>query len=198
MRKVDAVFALVALLGMALPAAAQLSPQMRDGIANAKFVPAYSVKRRRQAAQALLKRAMPPALGETASLTPDTPYGPGGAHLSVWKPSFVLGTPSGGEAGFNFWGIHDDGHVNVGFTARAARRYMLDCRLLSAGNITYKTYVGAGDNPRDRGEQTLKDGHLLLLIAAPASDETTSVELWPTPRTSTMGFLGCDLAAIDE
>jgi hypothetical protein len=132
----------------------------------------------------------------TVSLTPNTPFGPNEAHLSIWKPSFVLGTASGGEAGINFWGIHNEGHVNIGFRPAAATSYLLDCRLLSAGNITYKIYGGADESPRGHGEAALNDNHFILLVPVSAADDLLSVELWPTPVTEPMGLLGCDVSPV--
>jgi acetyl esterase/lipase len=176
---------------------AQISSQMRGGVANAQPVLVYSIAERAKAAQKALGLATPPALGASVSLTPNAPYGPDDAHLSFWKPSFVLGTSSGGEAGFNFWGIHNEGHVNVGFTSTAATSYLLDCRLLSAGHITYKIYRGENGVLREHGEAALNDNHFLLPVAASGPGEPISVEMWPTPVDEMMGFLGCDLGVAD-
>jgi hypothetical protein len=167
---------------------------MRDGIANAKFIPVYSPAERAAQVRKVLNLPSLPALGAPLSLTPNAPYGPDGEHLSFWKTSFVLGTPDGGEAGVNFWGIHNEGHINFGFTARPATSYVLDCRLLSAGRITYKIFSGTGPEPGEQKSAPLKEGH--LLVAIPASDGPVSVELWPTPVTEPMGFLGCELSAL--
>jgi acetyl esterase/lipase len=175
---------------------AQLSPQMRTGIASARPVPVYSASERANAVQTLLKQATPPVLGAPVSLTPNMASAQNGAHLSFWKPSFVLGTPGGGEAGINFWGVHNEGHVNVGFTANAAKSHVLDCRLLSAGAITYKVYAGAS-SPRDSGVTTLNDNHFMLIVPASSPGASISVELWPTPTAETLGFLGCDLSTIE-
>ena len=173
---------------------AQISPQMRDGIAGAKFVPAYSPVQRAAQVRKLLNMPSLPALGAPVSLTPNAPYGPHGEHLSLWKTSFVLGTADGGEAGVNFWGIHDEGHINFGFTAKSATLYMLDCRLLSAGRITYKIFAGTAPEPYAQKAAPLNEGHLLVAIAT--SGGPVSVELWPTPRTEPLGFLGCELSAV--
>jgi hypothetical protein len=175
---------------------AQISPQMRAGIANAGPVAVYSVAERAKAAQQVLGLTALPTLGTPVSLTPNAPYGRGGAHLSFWKPSFVLGTSGGGEAGVNFWGIHTEGHVNVGFLSTGASSYLLDCRLLSAGHITYKVFTGEGESPREHGEAALRDNHFILLLPAARPDGPVSVELWPTPVTEPMGLLGCDLSAV--
>jgi len=178
------------------PPGLQISPQMRAGIANSAPVAVYSVAERATAAQQALGLSAPPALGAPVSLTPNTPYGLAGAHLSFWKPSFVLGTPSGGEAGVNFWGIHNEGHVNVGFLPAAAMTYLLDCRLLSAGSITWKIYSGESESLREQGKMALSHNHFLLLVHPAAPGEPVSVELWPTPLTEPMGLLGCDLSAV--
>jgi hypothetical protein len=136
-------------------------------------------------------------LTETASLTPNAPYGNGGAHLSFWKPSFVLGTPAGGEAGVNFWNIHNQGHINVGFTAPRMKPTLVDCRLLSTRPITYKVYSGGAAAPGAAGESALDHGHFLLMVAGTGDGGPISVELWPTPDTTAMGFLGCELSTIE-
>lgn len=85
--------------------------------------------------------------------------------------------------------------MNVGFTAEAATSYLLDCRLLSAGSITYKVYDGTDERLREHGQSALIDDHFMLLVSASKPGDVISVELWPTPVTETMGFLGCDLSA---
>lgn len=174
----------------------QITSFMQAGIPTARPVPAYSVAERQRAAQQLPGLAAAPSLGEPLSLTPNAPSGRDGAHLSFWKPSFLVGTPSGGEAGVNFWGIHNEGHVNVAFTPGSSQPWLVDCRLLSAGAITYKVYSGAGESLRDQGQVPLRDGHFLLLVPVTQPGEVISVELWPTPVTETMGFLGCELGVI--
>lgn len=175
-------------------AEAEISSQMRNGIATARPVSIYSIAEREIAAQKALDLAAPPALGASVSLTPNAPYGRDDAHLSFWKASFVLGTSNGGEAGVNFWGIHNEGHVNVGFTSAAATPYLLDCRLLSAGNITYKIYGGENESLRGHGQAALIDNHFMLLVPVSEPGDVISVELWPTPVAETLGFLGCDLS----
>lgn len=64
----------------------------------------------------------------------NAPYGRDGAQLSIWKPLFVRGTVSGGEIGVTIWGIHNDRHVNVGFTSASTKSTLLDYRLPAAGN----------------------------------------------------------------
>ncbi|HWA91052.1 MAG TPA: hypothetical protein VG889_13520 [Rhizomicrobium sp.] len=168
-------------------AAVLLSAQMRGGIAAARFVPPYSQHARAAAVRTLLHLSAAPTLKTIASLSPNRPHSHG-AHLSFWKTSFVLGTASGGEAGVNFWNIHDEGHINVGFRAR--RTTILDCRLIASGPVTYKVYAGPDGAPRAQSDETLKDGHLVISVRAMGD---VSVELWPKPVDATMGFLGCDL-----
>jgi len=177
------------------PGGAPLSPQMQDGISGSRPVPAYTPAERQGAAQRVLRLAAPPVLGDAVALTPNAPYGQGGAHLSVWKPSFVLGMPGGGEIGVNFWGIHNEGHVNVGLTSSGTAS-LLDCRLLSHGDITWKIYIGAGERLRDQGRTALADNHFLLMVPAGSPGDIVSVELWPTPVTEPLGFLGCDLVPV--
>jgi endo-1,4-beta-xylanase len=183
------------MLAIPVPGA-QISPQMRAGIANAGPVAVYSVAERAKAAQQALGLTTLPTLSTPISLTPNSPYGRGGAHLSFWKPSFVLGTAGGGEAGVNFWGIHTEGHVNVGFLSTGASSFLLDCRLLSGGHITYKVFTGEGESPREHGEAALRENHFILLVPAAPPEGLVSVELWPTPVTEPMGLLGCDLSAV--
>ena len=193
----SAIISLLLLCSGSVMANAQISPQMHDGIAGVKPVPLYSTAERTAAIQELLKLAAPPELGAPVSLTPNAPYARGGAHLSFWKPSFVLGTASGGEAGFNFWSIYNQGHVNVGFTAGSTKSYAIDCRVLSAGNISYKIYAGDNGELREQGDAPLQGNHFLLAVPVSSAGEPISVEIWPAPVTATMGFLGCDLATIN-
>jgi len=177
------------LLPLAFALAAQLTPQMRDGIAGAQYVPAYSSEQRTQIVGKLLHLAKRPDL-QTISLTPNAPFAENGAHLSFWKTSFVIGTPAGGEAGVNFWGIHTGGHINAGFIASGTAE-VLDCRML--GRVMHKLYVGAESEPREQAETPLDNGHLLVLLPAIARGTPVSVELWPVPEDATMGFLGCEI-----
>ena len=139
-----------------------------------------------------------PSLGPATSLTPNAPFAADGAHLSFWKPAFVLGTASGGEAGFNFWGIYVEGHVNVGLVTKSARRVMLDCRLLSSAKISYKIFIGSGAGPRESAARNLDGGHLLLALPALRPATAVSVEFWPAPAHATLGFLGCDLSTLES
>ncbi len=177
------------LLPLAFAMAAQLTPQMRDGIAGVQYVPAYSSEQRTQIVGKLLRLAKQPNI-QTTSLTPNAPFAGNGAHLSFWKTSFVLGTPSGGEAGLNFWGIHTSGHVNAGFTSSGTAE-VLDCRLL--GRVMHKLYVGAESEPREQTETPLDNGHLLVVLPTIAHGTPVSVELWPVPEDATVGFLGCEI-----
>lgn len=177
------------LLPLAFAMAAELTPQMRDGIADAHDVPAYSAEQRTKVVGKLLHLAKQPNL-QTTSLTPNAPFAANGAHLSFWKTSFVIGTPAGGEAGVNFWGIHNGGHINAGFTASGTAE-VLDCRPL--GRVMQKLYIGAESEPREQAEAALDDGHLLVVLPAIARGTPLSVELWPVPADATMGFLGCEI-----
>jgi hypothetical protein len=176
-------------LPLALAAISQLTAQMRDGIADARYIPAYSGEQRLHAVRKMLDLAKEPRL-RTISLTPNAPFAADGAHLSFWKTSFVLGTPEGGEAGVNFWGIRTGGHINVGFTASGAAA-LLDCRVL--GRAVHKLYVGAESQPREQSGPALADGHLLLVLPVVARGTPVSVELWPEPADATMGLLGCEI-----
>jgi len=182
---------------MALAAAALLtmSPshaQLRGAFPGAA-VPVYTPQERAAAFQRLLRMGTPPVLGPSSTVTPNVPYAPDGTRISFWKPSFVLGTADGGEAGVNFFRLYNEGHINIGFTAKASGRIGLDCRLLSKGNITYKIFAGGGTGPQ--GEVPLEANHFLLVVPV-TQGQNVSVELWPTPTMEIMGFLGCDVAAI--
>lgn len=182
---ISAVFLLFPMIAAAAPPLVE----MRQGMKDARFVPAYSLAARATAAQRVLHLATLPVLQMSASLTPDAPYAADGSHLSFWKPSFVIGTDAGGEAGINYWGLFQQGHMNVGF--RAAGPMLLDCRLQSAGPITYRIYAGQGDKPMMQGQKPLHHGHFFLLV--PKAKEAVSVELWPSPETQPLGIFGCDL-----
>jgi len=188
----------IVLLAAPVQAAhAQLSPFMKAGVADAVFVDRYTPETRAAAAQSVLHLAAPLKLGAAISLTPDNPYADEGVALNVWKPSFVLGTEAGGEIGINFWGLHSDGHINVSFTPHSPHARLLDCRLLSAGAITYKVYENGAGTPAVEAQAVLVDHHLLLTVPAAAVDKPVLVELWPTPATEVVGFFGCDLSEID-
>lgn len=186
-----------AILLIATPAGAEMSPQMQAGFPGARTPARYSPAERAAAVRRRLGLAASPKLGREVSLTPNAPYAADGASLSFWKPSYVIGTPDGGEAGVNFWGIHNEGHVNVGFTPGSAQAQLLDCRVLTTGPVAYKVYAGPGDAPRAQGEAPLVDGHLLLVIEVPAVGQPVLAELWPSPGTAVFGFFGCDLGTID-
>lgn len=183
---------LAALFLLSLPAPAQV----HSAFPNAAPIPVYTPSQRAAALQQSLHLAALPTLGAAVSVTPNAPYAPDGTHLDFWKPSFVLGTPSGGEAGDNFFGLHNDGHINLGFTAGPAHTYALDCRLLSATPITYKVFRGASATPAPQSAADLSGNHLLLLVPTPTPGEKVLVEMWPTPTTAVMGFLGCDLSPV--
>jgi len=61
------------LLPLALGVAAQLTPQMRDGIANARYIPTYTVEQRAQIVGKQLHLAKQPNI-QTTSLTPNAPF----------------------------------------------------------------------------------------------------------------------------
>ena len=84
--------------------------------------------------------------------------------------------------------------MNVGFRPAATTPYLLDCRPLSAGNITYKIYGGENETLREHGQAALIDNHFMLLVPVSKPGDVISVELWPTPIAETLGFLGCDLS----
>ena len=177
------------------PAAAHASNralvEMQHGMADARFVNNYSPAQRAEALQRALLLTSPPKLGASVALTPNAPFARDGSYLSFWKPSFVIGTEAGGEAGINFWGLHQEGHMNVGLTP--AGPVALDCRMLSAGRIAYKIY--AGDALRTQADAALHDGHFLLMLSPSRPGEPISVELWPSPGTEPLGIFGCDVSA---
>ena len=172
--------------------------QLRSAFPEAGDVPNYSPTERATAFQRLMKMDRSPKLGAPVTVNPNAPFAADGTHLDFWKTSFVLGTVRGGEAGVNFWGMHNGGHINVGFQASAARSYALDCRMLSAGAIKYKVFTGSGAEPDPQGESLLVNNHLLLVVHSPEKGATVLVELWPTTDSAPMGFLGCDLSAITD
>jgi hypothetical protein len=183
------------IVSLLLLAAAPALVEMQHGLADARFVPEYSVAERAQAMEAAFGTAWP--FSVTASLTPNAPYSAGGSHLSFWKPSFVIGTENGGEAGINYWGKFQEGHVNVAFTP-VSSTVALDCRMISAGRIGYKLYAGDAQQPEAQGDVALHDGHMLLLLPKLTTGVPVSVELWPTPGTEPVGFFGCDIAAAKD
>lgn len=176
---------------------AEVTAAMRTGIPNAAYVAPYSPAERATAAQAVLHLSALPRLSAPVSLTPDQPYVADGSALNFWKPSFVLGTSDGGEAGVNFWGVHNDGHINVAFTPADTKTRLVDCRFLSDGPITYKIYSGGGDKPQVEQPVTLSAHHLLVAVPVGQANVPVLVEFWPTPTTQVVGFFGCDLAAMN-
>jgi hypothetical protein len=183
-----------ALLPLAPRASGRALVEMQHGMTNARFVEIYSPAQRADALQRAFLLASPPMLGVSVALTPNAPFAPDGSHLSFWKPSFVVGTEAGGEAGINFWGLHQEGHMNVGLTL--AGPVALDCRLLSVGKIAYKVYAGAA--LRAQAEAALHDGHFLLMLSPSQAGEAISVELWPSPATEPVGIFGCDVSALEQ
>ena len=170
---------------------------MREAFPGAGFVPRYTPAERAAAVRRTLPLPSPPSLGPPVALTPSSSYAKDGSHLSFWKPSFVIGTPQGGEAAVNLWGLYSQGHVDLAFAPRA-RSYLLDCRLLSRGPIVYKVYAGPGGVPSAHGEASLNEGHLLLEIGVPDAGGPVSAEIWPSSDTAALGFLGCDLGTMDR
>jgi hypothetical protein len=186
----------LALLGATSPAAdSQALVEIRTGIPPARFIPEYSVLERARVAKRVLRLSVQPELGLSISLTPNASFAQDGSHLSFWKPSFVIGTENGGEAGINFWGHFEQGHVNVGVPAQRKKAVLLDCRVISGGDIAYKIYRSSA-TPDEAGKISLHDGHLLLVVAVGAA--ATSVELWPAREKQAVGILGCDLNTILE
>jgi acetyl esterase/lipase len=182
-----------ALVGGAAADAASISEQMRRGIPGAQPIALYSDAQLAAAAQAMLQQSSAPTLAKSAALTPDLPFAAGGAHLSFWKPSFIVGSAHGGEAGINFWNLYLGGHVNVGFVASGSAATLLDCRVLSTAKIGYRIYAGDSATLASRGQLALANGHLLLLLPGRVPDGEVSVELWPSPPHARVGFFGCDL-----
>jgi hypothetical protein len=181
----------------AIAGAGEVSATLRAGFPGAAYVEPYTPEARAAAARAVLHLVARPRLGATISLTPNRPYAEDGTALNVWKPSFVLGTRDGGEIGLNFWGLHTEGHINVVFTPHAAKPRLLDCRLLSAGPITYKIYSGSGATPAVEKQAALVDHHLMLVVPAEVVDTPVLVEIWPTPTTEPVAFFGCDLSEME-
>ncbi|MGH8252651.1 MAG: alpha/beta hydrolase [Steroidobacteraceae bacterium] len=169
-----------------------LSEQMRAAFPGAAPVAALSAPEIAQVLRKLLSNTATPTVGEPQVVSPNEPYSPGGAHLSFWKPAFLLGTAGGGEAGFNFWNLYNEGHVNVGFTRHADAPLLLDCRMYSSGNVAFKIYAGDAGALTAHGELAATDGHALLLLAS-AHAGPASVELWPNPAQALLGFFGCAL-----
>ena len=170
--------------------------QLSSAFPNAPAVPAYSPTERAVAFQRLLHAAAPAKLGAQVSVNPNAPFTPDGTRLDFWKTSFVLGTFHGGEAGVNFFGVHNGGHINIGFQANTGQSYVVDCRLLSAEPVHYKVFTGRGADPASQGEFLLITNHFLLVVPASKTGGTVLVELWPTADSALMGFLGCELSAI--
>jgi len=190
--RLHAAFVMIALSFLAAPGRAQL----RSAFPDAGPVPVYSPTERASAFQQLLKSSILPKLGAPVSVSPNAPFSSDGTRLDFWKTSFVLGTAGGGEAGVNFWGMQNGGHVNVGFKAGTAKSYALDCRMFSAGAINYKVFTGKRAEPSPHGETALAGNHFLLIVPTLETGATVLVELWPTSDSAPMGFLGCELSTI--
>jgi hypothetical protein len=191
-----AAAALVAALSFAAPAAAQASRFMREAMPGADYVARYAPAERAAAAEHALALPQRPRLGRPVSLTPNAPRAPDGSRLHFWKPSFLIGADNGGEAAVNLWGMHVEGHINVGYTPRTENARLIDCRLQSAGPITYKVFAGAGETFVSTGQIALAEGHFFLVVPVQAADTLISVELWPTLLAEPMGFFGCDISEL--
>jgi hypothetical protein len=170
--------------------------EIPTGVPGAKFVPVLSNAQRVTALAHLLKSSSPPVSGATTSLTPNAPYASDGSHLSFWKPSFVIGTADGGEAGINFWGKYQEGHMNVALRTGRTTQTLLDCRVVTTGHLAYKIYGGERGELRGEGEIMPDDNHAFLLL--PGTGEALSVELWPAPQTQPLGILGCEISAVGD
>lgn len=171
-------------------AIADVSEVMRAAIPGARSVARYTAV---ELIQLLRKRGLSATLGTPIDLTPNAPLSANGASLSFWKPAYVMGSAEGGEAGINFWSLFSGGHVNVAFSPSPATSTLLDCRLLSAGRIRYKIFSGVGQSPNSEGVVELAEGHALLVIPMRMTQDAVSVELWPEPINTPVGFLGCGL-----
>ncbi len=185
---------MIALALAAAVAAPSVSAAMRSDIPDAHYVSRYTPTERMQAARQVLHLSDTYKPGPTVSLTPSQTYA-NGARLEIWRPAFVVGTADGGEAGINFWGLHNKGHINIGFQPPSYDVRLLDCRILSSGPVHYKLYTSK-DTPDTEGDAPLTDGHLFLLIPAIPQSQPTLVELWPQAETAVMGFFGCDLGTL--
>jgi hypothetical protein len=163
---------------------------------DAKPVPVYSVAEGAAALRDLMHLQREPRLGGSVSVPPNAPYAADGTRLYFWKPSFVIGNSSEGEAGVNFWGLHNDGHINIGFIAGAPQSYALDCRMVANSAITHKFFGDSGDTPISQGETMLDNNHLMLVVPAIRVGASILVEMWPSPTTALVGFFGCDLSPI--
>ena len=166
---------IAALIAAAAVAAPSVSNAMRSDIPDAQYIGRYTTAERLQAARQVLHISATYKLGPAISLTPNQPY-TDNAHLDMWHPAFVLGTANGGEAGVNFWGQHDKGHINVGFRSPSYDVRLLDCRILSAEPIHYKLFTNK-DTPDKEDDTPLANGHLLLLLPAIAEGQSALVEL---------------------
>lgn len=185
---------MIAVLIAAALAAPSVSAAMRGDIPDAHYIARYTSAERTQAARQVLNLSPALKLGPTAPVTPNQPY-TSGLRLEIWRPSFVLGTADGGEAGVNFWGLNNKGHINIGFTPPTYDVRLLDCRILSAAPVHYKLYSNK-DTPDREDDAPLVDGHLMLLIPAASTSQPVLVEIWPQSETAVMGFFGCDLSQL--
>ncbi len=170
-----------------------LSDPMRAAFPQEAPIAAFNAPEIATILQKLLAPDTAPTVGDPQVVSPNTPQSAADAHLSFWKPAFLLGTPGGGEAGFNFWNLYNEGHVNVGFTPQADVSVLLDCTLYSSGNVAYKIYSGDTGALTAQGTLKIAKGHALLLLPARMRTEPVSVELWPNPAHALLGFFGCAL-----
>lgn len=88
--------------------------------------------------------------------------------------------------------------MNVALAPTSIKPIVLDCRMLSAGNIAYKVYAGNRGTLRAHGEAPLRDSHFLLTVSVSDIGRPISVELWPTPETQPIGIFGCEISTINQ
>jgi hypothetical protein len=186
----------LSVLGPADAGLADVSPTMRTGVPDAVYVGRYAPDARAAAVQAALGLADRPRLGEPSELTPNQPYASDGARLNFWKPAFVIGTRDGGEAGVNFWGLYDEGHINVVLPAAPQDVRVLDCRFVSSGPLSVKIYAGEGSAPIWSGAVASREGHFILAVPRMDAGHETLVEFWPAPAKAPVGFFGCDVSTL--
>jgi hypothetical protein len=184
----------IALLIAAAVAAPSVSNAMRSDIPDAQYIPRYTIVQKTAAARQAINLSSAYKLRPAIFVTPNQPYA-SNIRLEIWHPSFVLGTADGGEAGVNFWGQHNKGHINIGLNSPSYDVRLLDCRILSPEPVHYKLYTNK-DTPDTEGDVTLADGHLFLLLPAIAQNQPGLIELWPQSETAVMGFFGCDLSPL--
>lgn len=178
-------------LKVAAAAAPALSEPMRSAFPGAVPIAPFDARQIAKILQETLPDLSTPAVGMPQLVSPNAPQSADGMRLSFWKPAFLLGTSTGGEAGINFWNLYNEGHVNVGFRREAGVPLLLDCRMYSSGNVAYKVYSGEKGALTGHGELDIRNGHALLPLPAQGRAESVSVELWPNPSHALLGFFGC-------